>query len=118
VSKLVNWGHWIVAAQLGIAFAVGVLLDINRGDGLLAILLEFALFFASVRGLIVWAKWAHALLVVMNLVFLGAFVYFMPRVAELRGARAIVGFATALATLVWLLLPSVRRQYWHPERVV
>jgi hypothetical protein len=131
VSRIGNWGHRLVGAYLGIRGAsdvggdiTAVVRDVRAGEAPSRLsgaaaweLVYVAVFLAGVWGGLTWANGAHGFLVVVCaftvVVFATPFFYghaqwpkFWPLV-----------LATACATLVWLLLPSVRSEFWRRERI-
>jgi hypothetical protein len=119
MSKVANWGHWIVAAMMGWLGVNSVYFDIIHGEGLLGILIDCALNFGLVWGIVKWAKWAYVLLVVMNGVgaVIALHAYYTLHVAELTRSRMILAMVGGFAMVVWLFLPSVRCEYWNRKRL-
>jgi hypothetical protein len=131
MSKLVNWGHWLVAACVCSLAAFSIHEDVLRiigpaHTGHEAIywvgvsareLIWVALSVALVWGILIWADWAHGLLTLLITVALSVVVY-----ALFAGGRealnwdVIGGFVIYSSTLVWLLLPAVRHRYWQKEK--
>ena len=108
-----------MVATMGYLSVYFVCLDVIHGEGLLGILIDCALGFGLVWGIVKWAKWAYVLLVVMNGVgaAIALYAYYTLHVAELTGSRMILAMVGGLATLVWLFLPSVRREFWNRKHV-
>jgi hypothetical protein len=119
VSKVANWGNWVMAAVMGYVSLYLLGVDVLRGEGLIGILVDCAFGFALVWGIVKWAKWAYVFLVIANGLGLLLLVYghYKFHFAELSPSRMGVAIAGGLAMLTWLFLPSVRRKYWDKERV-
>jgi len=123
VSKIADWGRWLVAANQAIWGAVLVRGDIDRGELLFWIIAQSAFIFALVRAVLIWSRWAHAFLLVGGIVGipLAAYLVLSGKAAEygipLLSLRWILGNILWFATLVWLLLPSVRAVYWHKAQI-
>jgi hypothetical protein len=123
VSKIVDWGRWVLAASLTLE---GVLHVVSEGQksnpSLFDMFFAGAFFFFLVYGVLVWSKWAHGLLVVSGFlsVPLIAYLYVSGKAAEygiqLLSPKYLMGDVLGCVELIWLLLPPVRAAYWHKER--
>jgi hypothetical protein len=123
MSKLANRGRWLVAAYLVVVVAFdqwrdAALIDWHKLGDIVLELVVLGISFAIVRGVLTWANWAHALLVLLSSVGL---IGFVSRLASggmhQFGRFGAVNLVFVLAMLAWLLLPSVRSEYWNPEHV-
>lgn len=139
MSKLVNWGRWPVALffalqGLAILFAAiaGAISMIRDGSGTLyptyVQLFDSAALLLCSWGLMKMRNWAYWL--AMAICILEVMVIAMEIFDQFKGAH-IFGYVlegihfqpgsilipemTACASLVWLLLPSVRARYLHKE---
>jgi hypothetical protein len=135
MSKLVNWGHWLVAVLLGVlglyflggfAFALVVSKELRGSvpsghEGMVMISLNLVAwlpFLICAWGVLRWRPWGHALTITLcalailveveTLIFRG-----------IRGfaAAEILKLTVACLVVVWLLLPSVRTQYLRREQI-
>jgi DMSO/TMAO reductase YedYZ heme-binding membrane subunit len=130
VSKVVNWGHWLVSAAfvaLGADAIWSALTAIPRNlrehpQDITYRFASSALFCALVVscawGILKWRVWGHALaltvcilVVLFDLLFLIAYRDF-----ELSFSR-FAGIAAPILIAAWLLLPSVRAAYRQRERL-
>jgi hypothetical protein len=123
MSKIANWGRWLVAVYIVTAFAISewrdaALVDWHKLGEIFLEIVGLALLFAVVRGVLTWANWAHALLVLLCSGGLFVFVsVFISGNTHRLGRFWPVNLAICLTMLVWLLLPSVRAGYWNSEHV-
>jgi hypothetical protein len=127
MSKVVNWGHWIVA----IVFALGRLglLISDAGSFFRGIrsafhgeavsfyslyldLLWTAAVLVCAWGILKWRLWGHYLALFFAIVaaIAGAFLSYLGRGSSSEPAMISAAVAALLIT-AWLLLPAVRRQY-------
>jgi hypothetical protein len=118
VSKFVDWGHWVLAVMLTVSGVQYVFRSVQRHEGLFWPLLDAALCALLVWGVVTWANWAHALLVLLCGLVPLAFLLAGPGLNGLSKISEITAVMIAIAILCWLLLPAVRREYWRPERAV
>jgi hypothetical protein len=130
MSKLVNWGRWLVAASIGFYIARGIYDDalyvfasMHAGRDwtyMIGVAARYsvlvALFVVVGWGILIWADWAHGLLTLLMTVGVGVVLY-----ALFTGGRQALnwevlgGLAIYSSTLLWLLLPAVRHRYWQKE---
>jgi hypothetical protein len=131
MSKLVNWGHWLVGgafAALGllnfyqtVLFAPNLVEDLRNESSSFFFLSSFVLWIpqlASAWGLWKWKSWGYELGLAQ--VVLGVFwcswwlAYVGTQNVGMRGAirpEHIVALLICLCILGWLMLPAVRHQY-------
>jgi hypothetical protein len=121
MTKLVNWGHWVVgllAAAIAAADIWGIVgntVSMDRGarfapqvqnaDAMFAFLALICAMCAW--GILQWRPWGHLLAVVIF-----AFEVFAGGLAALAGDSGLLYPIAACAVLTWLLVPSVRSAYW------
>jgi hypothetical protein len=123
VSKIANWGRWLIAAYLVVRFAFdewkgAAQVDWHKLGDLALEFVVIGVWFAVVCGVLTWANWAHALLVLFNSVGLIAYAFrIVSGKAYQLGKFWPVNFVFGIVMLIWLLLPSVRAEYWNPEHV-
>ena len=120
MSKVAHWGRYLVATDLAVDGAISVGRDVlHAGQGdttLLDTLIKTVFWILLVYGVLTWSKLAHGFLVLSAVVgtplgiFLAAHFGYG---SELLRPIAVFNFVLGGATLIWLLLPSVRRQYWR-----
>jgi hypothetical protein len=122
VSRIVNWGRWLVAAYLAVEGAFTIKRGIDNGDGMFGALIGAAIWFAWIWGVLAWSKWAHGFLVVGAFTWppLIAYLIISGKVAEYGihplALQLILGYVAECFILVWVLLPSVRAAYWNKEK--
>ena len=129
MSRLVTWGHWVIAAVLATKGS-GTLYEIIRQfprawrdrdvtsyptDYLILVLC--ALYFACAWGVLNWRKWAYISAIALSLSELAVFA----TMAVMDWSAAIVTSIvlwSALngAVLAWLVLPPVRSNYLQRRR--
>jgi len=132
VGKIANVGRWPLAAYLTVGFLVGQwqnaswAMEFARSAPvaphmLIAIASELfllCLWFAVVRGVLTWANWVHALLVsAYALALIGLVLRFPRGISHAWGRLWVLDFALGCVAFLWLLLPSVRTEYWRREHV-
>jgi hypothetical protein len=122
VSKIANWGRWLVAADLAVGGAISVKIGIDNGDGMFGALFGAAIWFAWVWGVLAWSKWAYGFLALCAFLWIPwmAYLIFSGKAAEYGlqpfAPLSIIGYVAECFILVWVLLPSVRAAYWHKEK--
>lgn len=129
MSKVVTWGHWIVAvifAAYGLLLGQAVVEDVKNAlnvrsfsfypayfDGLQSIA-----FLCCAWGILKWQYWGHRLGIILLLVAsvvwmctdaLGSMIDYDPHIWDVPLAMTPV--------LVWLLLPPVRSEYSRRNQV-
>jgi hypothetical protein len=120
VSKLVIWGHWIVAL-ISASLAAGciweivgasIIRDARFGprslDANFPIAVVGVVYGLCSWGILKWRRWGHALAIGVS-----AFVSFVGSWAALVGDTGSLFPITAVLVLIWLLLPPVRAAYWQ-----
>jgi len=129
MSKLVIWGHWLVAAVLA-AKGVGTLYEIVRyfprawhDPNVLTYPTDYftvglcVFYFACAWGLLNWRKWAHTSAIALSLLELALFVTLVAMDWSATLVTTIVSWAALNgAILTWLVLPSVRSNYRRGEQ--
>jgi hypothetical protein len=120
VSRVANWGRYLLATELAVDAAINVGRDVlhaGQGDTTLLDTLVMTVFWILlVYGVLNWSKLAHGFLVVSTAVGMPLLILLAVHYgygSELRGPLVVFRFVFSGATLIWLLLPSVRRQYWR-----
>jgi len=128
VNKVVNWGHWVVAAFFA-AWGLGYLLSAIVGFPILFrrhpndvtyYVVSDAFFWIvpllCARGIFKWHSWARTLSIVLSLVFAVAMAVLL--FMDFRsGVKASFYFAPTIMTaiawsvLIWFYLPAVRAEY-------
>jgi len=130
VSRLVNWGHWIVGAVFATWGALDFASIIFRLAGRLAphgdtlavdtFVQAFAVMIAFICawGIWTWRRWGQ--LVALFLCSIGVLAYaigvYVTWGTEF-GRLLIVAEIASLAISIWLLLPPVRAAYWRREQI-
>jgi hypothetical protein len=126
MSRLVDWGRWLVSAFFAVIAAVMIwyalgatpryavsdphqvryhFLSSALGCGLLAV---------CAWGVFQWRIWGHVLALTICILTILLDVLFMIA----YGTFALnAGLAVPILITAWLLLPSVRAAYWHGERL-
>jgi peptidoglycan/LPS O-acetylase OafA/YrhL len=129
MSKLVNWGHWIV----GIAFAssgLGFLFGRGVSDAVRAVrgqqpfysfdmvVLTCVPILLCAWGILNWRDWGHKLAILLSLLGLVSLVLALSALGihEL-GSSFVSSAVSAIAILIWLLLPAVRLEYRKRNQV-
>lgn len=120
MSKVVNWGHYLLATELAVDGVINVGRDVlhaGQGDTTLLDTLVMTVFWILlVYGVLNWSKLAYGFLVVSTAVGVPLLILLAVHYgygSELVGPLAVFRFVFSGATLIWLLLPSVRREYWR-----
>ena len=128
MSKIVNWGHWVVGL-LACAIAVEsiwaiihntVAMGRSRGETFGAIIsdanvLFFCLALATALcawGIFRWQSWGYVLALGIS-----AFELFAGAEAVMVGDASPLFPLVPLLVVVWLLLPAVRAAYWRQVSV-
>ncbi len=119
MSRLVNWGRWVVAGYFGMIvvgsiaglFAV-IISRVRENQTLYPAYMGFftiVLALACIWGLVTWNHWAYVLAIVLA----GFGILTVPFTYKAVGLRAADwGFLILnCATRLWLLLPAVRAKY-------
>jgi len=119
MTKLVNWGRWVVAAYFGMIvvgsiaglFAV-IISHVRENQSFYPVYMGFFLLVPAVAcawGLVKWRHWAY----VLALVLTSFAIFTVPLTYKVSGLHASDWELLILncATLVWLLLPAVRARY-------
>jgi hypothetical protein len=131
VNRVADVGHWLLAAWLvfaavlqvrsGILFLIGDAAAVGgqatRSTPIVVAALTVAFIGVLVWGIVTWANWAHALLVVggaLGAIAL-AWAIVTGQLHRLDPFSILYG-SVNMAFFVWLLLPPVRHEYWRPER--
>lgn len=126
MTKIASWGRWIVGL-VAVAIAAGcwggVVYDListpHEARFVLQVLAAIlglgsfgALAFFCAWGVVKWQRWGH-------LLALGLFGFelYSGGLALLIGDSGPLYPLAACTILVWLLLPSVRREYWRKEQI-
>jgi hypothetical protein len=124
MNKFVSWGHLAVAALFAIvAFAdlsLALVRFLHSGHILEAAFREVnnstnhfpvsaILFLACAWGILKWRTWAHTLAIVVCAVDL-ALLFLIPHTGGLSTSLVVLMLLFA-ATLLWLLMPSVRARF-------
>jgi hypothetical protein len=129
VSKIVDWGHWVVFAILAICgfafFTDRIISDVAEAfygrTTLTPVYVKFLWsipFFMCAWGILKWNSWARGLAIVLSMAELVAF-----EVAGTTGIRHRPGWSALLAIilagtpLIWTVLPSVRAEYMRRNRI-
>jgi ABC-type transport system involved in multi-copper enzyme maturation permease subunit len=115
MSKLIKWGRSVVAASIAFTGAQGIYDAIGHLIGARDLIL-IAVFVAVGWGILVWSEWAHFLLALIMALGVGV----VTSVLITSGREAlnwhVLGALTLYSvTVLWLLLPAVRRKYWRKE---
>ena len=127
MSKLVNWGHWVVAAffaGVGVPFLWSVLAGIPTSLRQHPREVTYIFFwgvimslppFACAWGIFKWRRWGRMLGIVFSVVILAGLttVAFERKVSAGEGAFAFIYFVM----LIWLLLPVVRAEYLRRNQI-
>jgi hypothetical protein len=131
MSKLVNWGHWVVAASIAFYIGLGIydgILHLTRAahtghnlEYLVEIaardLLLIAVFVAVGWGILIWADWAHGLLTLVMALGVVVVAYdLFTGGREALNWDVVGGLTMYSLTLLWLLLPAVRHRYWQIKK--
>jgi putative Mn2+ efflux pump MntP len=130
MSRLVDWGHWLVSvlfAVIGADMIWYALSSIPRQpqDSPYDVTYRFvssalgcALFAVCAWGIFKWRIWGHALALALCIlaVMLDAFLMIGYRNFDLNAIQ-LVGVVLPILIAVWLLLPPVRAAYRRRERL-
>jgi hypothetical protein len=131
MSKLVNWGHWVVAAffaGVGVPFLWSVLAGIPTSLRQHPREVTYIFFwgvimslppFVCAWGIWTWKKWGHVLGLVQMIFALGWCIRWLVDVGVQNvGMRGTIRiellriFLICVCILGWLVLPAVRHKYW------
>ena len=126
MSKVVNWGHWLVAAIFAVSGAPFLWSVLASAPSSLhqhprevtyiffwGVIMSFPPF-ACAWGIFKWRRWGRSLGIILTLVILGGFV--MIAFDRKVSAGESVGAFIYCAMLIWLLLPGVRAEYLRREQ--
>jgi hypothetical protein len=122
VSKIVNWGRWVVALLACAMAAESVwaiihnTVSMSRADGVSPRILDanflfLALAFVSALcawGIFKWRSWGYVLALGIS-----AFELFVGVEAAMVGDVSVLFPLAPFLVVVWLLLPTVRVAYWR-----
>jgi hypothetical protein len=126
VSKVANWGRWVIAACLTTDFAVRewravpAAIDRLRSAPMAWHAVEFVgveltvilFWLAVVNGLLTWENSARiALLVFYSLILVAFVLRIVLRSPHQLSKLWPVNLGLAFGTLIWLLLPTVRTEF-------
>jgi hypothetical protein len=126
VSKIANWGRWVVAllacaiAAESVWAVIHNAVSMSGADGVSPRLLDANFLFlalASVSalgawGIFKWRSWGYVLALVIS-----AFELFVGVEAAMVGDISVLFPLAPLLVVIWLLLPSVRVAYWRRTSV-
>src|SRR5271170_2264297 len=126
VSKIANWGHWVVVL-LACAMAVESIwaiiqntVSMSRADGVSSRILGANFLFLALAlvsalcawGIFKWRSWGYVLALGIS-----AFELFVGAEAALVGDTTPLFPLAPFCVVVWLLLPTVRAAYWRRASV-
>ena len=126
VSKIANWGHWVVVL-LACAMAVESIwaiiqntVSMSRADGVSSRILGANFLFLALAlvsalcawGIFKWRSWGYVLALGIS-----AFELFVGVEAVMVGDISVLFPLAPLLVVFWLLLPSVRVAYWRRTSV-
>jgi hypothetical protein len=129
MSKIVNWGHWVVFVILaisGFAFLTDrIIPDVAEGfygrttfSPVYMKILWSIPFFMCAWGILKWESWARGLAIALCMAELVAFeVSGTTGIRHRPGRSALLAIILAATPLIWTVLPSVRAEYMRRNRI-
>jgi hypothetical protein len=127
MSKLVNWGHWLVAgffAVSGAPFLWSVIASLPSGyrehprEGTYIFFWGMIMSlppFACAWGIFKWRRWGRMLGIVFSVLILAGFAI-LAFDRKVSAGESVFAFIYC-GTLVWLLLPVVRAEYFRRNQI-
>ncbi|MGD0955885.1 MAG: hypothetical protein ABR953_03550 [Candidatus Acidiferrales bacterium] len=125
MSKVVHWGHWVVAGVFAIK-GLGMLYEIiphfihalrNQipfSDQDYLILIPWALYLACAWGILRWRQWGQIFALMLSLLELTAVVTMVAMYGLLSlDSNIVLWSALNCGVVIWLVLPQVRSGYWQ-----
>ena len=123
MSKLVNWGHWLIAAILafsGFAFLTDrIIPDLIEGYygrqtfyPMYMRILWSVPFFVCALGILKWDRWARGLTMTLCMAeFVALEAGGTTGIVNRIERNEVLAMILAFTPLFWLILPSVRDEY-------
>ena len=128
MSKVANWGHWVVAGIFAIK-GLGMLYEIiphythalrnhlpfSYQDYLLMVV--WAVYLVCAWGVLRWRHWGQIAAITLSVLELAVVVEMVSLFGPLSLDRNIILWsALNRGVVIWLVLPQVRSGYWQRTR--